>query len=124
MNPQLLTVILISVAQLILVILVYNLKMWFSRMANTLRHNVNMGEVDLTVRIARIVAQFRQNDESREAQDHFNNQTTAEVIKQVTSALESISMDKSRDVKIIISNDKINQEGFEIKLSYRLDDPV
>jgi hypothetical protein len=88
------------------------------------KFRVEVDETKLDKHLAQHFADLKYSLEDDEAQDIFKKQSAAEVVKQVTDALGAITFDKTRDVKIIIANDKINQEGFEIKLSYRLHDPV
>lgn len=124
MRNEFLIPILIGIFQLFLLFATTDLKRAIRRMINGININNGLDKAALTMFVARIVAQFRQADETKEAQDVFHKQTASDVIKEVTQALEAITLAKTKDVKIIISNDKINQEGFEIKLSYRLDDAV
>lgn len=119
MNYTFATIICIAIVQVTLTIAMFNLKSWIMRMINVLKQSYILGEPNLDAKIAAVVLQLK---ESKDAQEIYNNQSSAEVVKQVTNALEVLTGARDKNVKIIISNDRINQGGFEIKLSYRLDD--
>lgn len=124
MNHDIIYIVGIVLVQLVLTFVLLDIKGKVQRMLHEVGIQNIMSSSVLPILVAKILSNFRSADESKEAQDIFTGQTAAEVVKQVTDALEAISLDKTKDVKIIISNDKINQEGFEVKLSYRLHDPV
>lgn len=124
MRVEYIVPIVIGILQLVLLLVTFDLKAAFKRMINAFNHSAVQEDKQLNNRILRIVSQLRKTDEYKEAQDIFTGQSAAQVVEQITEALEAITLAKNKDVKIIISNDNTIQECFEIKLSYRLDDQV
>lgn len=121
MESQLFGAIGICVLQLILIWTTISQRKKMEKIADNLevKIKVEVDETKLEKHIDKLISQFQQTTDDNQAQDTFINHTAAEVIKQITDAMEVISLDKSKNVKIIVSNDNINQERFIVKLSYR-----
>lgn len=114
----------ITAVQIFIIVILFDLKGIFRNIIETIKYSTIGSEAELTLRIARIVAQFRKAEETEKAKLAVNNQSASDIIKEITNALEILTEEKTVDMKIIISNDKVNQGSFAISVSYRLDDPM
>lgn len=123
MNDQIFNTI-VTIVQISILAIMFQLRDSFKKMVATINYNIKTTEPDLSIKIARIVAQVRKEEEGQGSVMTIANLSASDVIKEITNALEILAEDKSKNIKIIISNDKINQGSFEINISYRLDDPV
>ena len=112
------------VVQILLILITFDLKKAFQKMVNSIKYNLAASEPDLTTRIARIVSQFRKAEEMRANEVHFNDLEESDVMEQVAMTIKTIKEEGDKDVRIIISIDKINQGNYETRICYRLDDPV
>lgn len=119
MEGQLFGMIGITLLQLFAIYAIVMERKRIEKITKTMTFRIEVDETKLEKHLTTIAAKLREERDDKDAQETHINHTTAEVIKQVTDALEAISLDKTKDVKIIMSNDNINQGKFIMKLSFR-----